>query len=347
MVAPITPQNVQSPQSVTRKRRLAEAMMQQGTDTSPVGHPLGALARALQGGMAGYMSHKADTAEKEGLAGVMAKMQSGDNAGAMMDPWATDGTSRLAQIQYEQSQPKPPIEVGGRLIDPETYQPVYEPPAEPEKPQIVPKGANVYQNGEWITPPAAMGGQQAIDDPLKISKNFETSPGMERIAQIAPTIKSMHASLNDPSAMADLDFVYGLAKILDPTSVVRESEAGMVIDAQGIAPTMLGQLNKLMSGEQAMLPEIRQKLFGVAMRRAQELALQAEQERSHFSGVAQANQYDPELYLQQVPGLPDMPQAPQAQSQGAPQPTMPPPPPGVNPLEWQHMTPEERALWNQ
>jgi hypothetical protein len=108
MVAPITPQNVQSPQSVTRKRRLAEAMMQQGTDTSPVGHPLGALARAMQGGMAGYMSHKADTAEKEGLASVMAKMQSGDNAGVMTDPWATDGMSRLAQVEYERSLPQAP-----------------------------------------------------------------------------------------------------------------------------------------------------------------------------------------------------------------------------------------------
>jgi hypothetical protein len=131
---PITPHNVPSPQSVTRKRRLAEAMMQQGTDTSPVGHPLGALARAMQGGMAGYMSHKADTAEKEGLASVMAKMQGGDNEGVLMDQWATPGMSRLAEFHMQQSQPKPPIEVGGRLIDPETYQPVYEPPPEPPKP---------------------------------------------------------------------------------------------------------------------------------------------------------------------------------------------------------------------
>ena len=168
------------------------------------------------------------------------------------------------------------------------------------------KGSSIYDPNTktWIAPPAGAGGaSQAIDDPLKISKNFEGSPGMSRIAQIAPTIKSMEKSLSDPSAMADLDFVYGLAKILDPTSVVRESEGKMVIDAQGIGPQMLGQLNKFMSGEQAMLPEIRQKLFGVAVRRAKELEQQAITEREHFSGVATENQFNPETYLQQVPRI--------------------------------------------
>jgi hypothetical protein len=112
MVAPITPQNVQSPQSVTRKRRLAEALMQQGTDTSPVGHPLGALARALQGGMAGYMSHKADTAEREGmegyksrLAGVLAGNKTPDIATSLdlaSDPWASEGTSSLLGVMMKQ-----------------------------------------------------------------------------------------------------------------------------------------------------------------------------------------------------------------------------------------------------
>ena len=187
--------------------------------------------------------------------------------------------------------------------------------------QTVGKGSAIYDPAtkQWITPPAgAVGAGQAIDDPLKISKNFETSPGMSRIAEIAPTIQSMHKSLTDPSAMADLDFVYGLAKILDPTSVVRESEAGMVIDSQGIGPALLGQLNKLMSGEQAMLPEIRQKLFAVAYRRARELEQQAQKERGHFSGVAKANQFEPDTYLQQIPAMPEF--ADPTQAQPIPQP---------------------------
>jgi hypothetical protein len=114
MVAPITPQNVQSPQSVTRKRRLAEAMMQQGTDTSPVGHPLGALARAMQGGMAGYMSHKADTAEKEGQADFSSKLQQAmanqegaDWSGLAGHAYAPEGLQGVLYSKMFPEAPKP------------------------------------------------------------------------------------------------------------------------------------------------------------------------------------------------------------------------------------------------
>jgi hypothetical protein len=149
MVAPITPQNVQSPQSVTRKRRLADAMMQQGTDTSPVGHPLGALARAMQGGMAGYMSHKADTAESEGRVGAMSRlteamanknMGTADYMNIASDPWMPEGASPLVGAMFKShldaQAPKDPIKLGAGdiLLDPNTYQPKYTAPEAPVKP---------------------------------------------------------------------------------------------------------------------------------------------------------------------------------------------------------------------
>jgi hypothetical protein len=116
---PITPQNVSSPQAVTRKRRLAEVMMQQGSNTSPVGHPLEAFSRAFQGGMAGYMASKADKEETAGRAGyssrlaqALASKDSPDLAASMElanDPWASEPGSRLLstmmQQQLEKQQP--------------------------------------------------------------------------------------------------------------------------------------------------------------------------------------------------------------------------------------------------
>jgi hypothetical protein len=116
---PITPQNVLSPQSVTRKRRLADVLMQQGTATSPVGHPLEALSRAFQGGMAGYMASKADKEETAGRAGyrsrlaqALANKESPDLVSSMElanDPWASEPGSRLLstmmQQQLEKQQP--------------------------------------------------------------------------------------------------------------------------------------------------------------------------------------------------------------------------------------------------
>jgi hypothetical protein len=210
------------------------------------------------------------------------------------------------------------------------------------------------QTGKLPEGMAAPGGAAgaAIDDPLKISKDYQSQDGFERTKMVAPTIASMYRSLNDPSAMADLDFVYGLAKILDPTSVVRESEAGMVIDSQGIGPALLGQLNKIATGQQAMLPDIRKKLFEVAYRRAQELQGQAKGEREFFSNMAVENDINPDTYLQQVPGLPKwqdqsmkMPQGGSPAPAPIPNPPAIPAPPGVDPRDWEMLSDEERALW--
>lgn len=305
--------------------------------------PLTAGAKVLGMGLAGYGAGKATKAKEAGTAAYKSKLAdalagSPDNTalmGLMADPYADDNSQRMlmeiwqrnnptederlarqkAQLEIEDMQKLDPVKrntavVNGRVIDTDTGEEIYQSPTPESKPQIVPKGAQVYDNGEFITPPAPspeQGQQQVIEDPMKIGKDYQTQPGFERLKQVAPTINSMIASLDDPSAMADLDFVYGLAKILDPTSVVRESEAGMVIDSQGIGPSLLGQLNKILSGDQAMLPEVRQKLVGVALRRAQELQAQAQQEREFYANMAKENGFNPDTYLQQVPVLPDMP----------------------------------------
>lgn len=183
-----------------------------------------------------------------------------------------------------------------------------EKPPEPNI-QFVTPGSSMYVDGQYkeTVPKLPEEQKPPIDDPMRISKDYQSQPGFQRLKEVAPTIQSMVKSLDDPSAMADLDFVYGLAKILDPTSVVRESEAGMVIDSQGIAPSLLGQLNKIMTGQQAMLPETRKTLVGVAMRRAKEFEAQAQQERGFYGNMAKESGYNPDTYLQPVPIIPGIP----------------------------------------
>lgn len=283
--------------------------------------PLSAVAKVAGMGLAGYGTTKAIKAKEQGTADYRAKLaqvlsgETPDNQalmGMMADPYADENSQRMLMGMWERNNPTEAERLdleGKRLSNKAAQMEIDQANQPPEsKPQIVPKGAQVYDNGQWITPPQGpQAQQQAIDDPMKISKDYQNQPGFDRLKQITPTINSMMASLDDPSAMADLDFVYGLAKILDPTSVVRESEAGMVIDSQGIAPSLLGQLNKIISGNQAMLPEVRKNLVGVALRRAQQLQQQAEEERKFYGNMAEQNGYDPNTYLQPVPGLPDLP----------------------------------------
>jgi hypothetical protein len=53
-----------APDEVARRKKFAESLLAQGMDSSPVHHPLAAVARALQGAMGGYMQYSADEEAK-------------------------------------------------------------------------------------------------------------------------------------------------------------------------------------------------------------------------------------------------------------------------------------------
>jgi hypothetical protein len=57
-----------SAEQLAAKRRIAEQLLQSGMDASPVGHPLQAMARALQGGLGGYEFYRAGEEDKQGAA---------------------------------------------------------------------------------------------------------------------------------------------------------------------------------------------------------------------------------------------------------------------------------------
>jgi flagellar protein FlgJ len=71
---PIPAQRPATPESVSRRRRMAEGLMAQGMDTAPIGHWTQGLARMLQAGVGGYDAKKADQAEAEGRTAAQQKM---------------------------------------------------------------------------------------------------------------------------------------------------------------------------------------------------------------------------------------------------------------------------------
>lgn len=64
MAQPAPFSNVESEEDIAQRRKLAMALMGQASDTSPVGHWTGALARAVQGGMSQWGQQEAKGAEK-------------------------------------------------------------------------------------------------------------------------------------------------------------------------------------------------------------------------------------------------------------------------------------------
>lgn len=79
------------------------------------------------------------------------------------------------------------------------------------------------------------------------------------------------------SSEGDLALIYGLAKILDPGSVVRESEFATVAAAQGKLQQLLNTPQKFFEGDR-LTPANRQQLLSMAQALAQEKLLTAQKE---------------------------------------------------------------------
>ena len=68
--------NEMTPEAVALQRKIALGLLGQGSDISPVGHPLAALARAIQGGVGGYQRDTANEAELRSKRAENASLQS-------------------------------------------------------------------------------------------------------------------------------------------------------------------------------------------------------------------------------------------------------------------------------
>lgn len=152
-------------------------------------------------------------------------------------------------------------------------------------------------------------------DRLALYKDYENAPETQSYNTLATTLGSLSTAINDNSKVSDLDFIYGVAKALDPTSVVRESEGQMVVDSQGLAPSVLGRLNSIIGGG-SLTAQKRRELYALVQRRAGEYRKQAEARRNYTLKIG--NGIIGEEDLRPLPPLIDLPPIP-----GAPQATAP------------------------
>lgn len=141
-------------------------------------------------------------------------------------------------------------------------------------------------------------------DRLALYKNYEDAPETQAYNTLAVTLGDLAGAINLDSKVSDLAFVYGVAKALDPASVVRESEGQMIVDSQGVAPSLLGQINSIVGGG-ALTPEKRRELFDLVRRRAGEYRKQAEARRNQTLKIGRGIITEDDL--RQLPPLMDVP----------------------------------------
>lgn len=98
----------------------------------------------------------------------------------------------------------------------------------------------------------AAGGGLDVDTRQKINKDI--TPLVKETESIYSAAKSLESLEKNASPASQLAAVFKFMKSLDPTSAVRETEQGMVYDAQGAAAGLAGRLNKLL-GEGGLTKE--------------------------------------------------------------------------------------------
>ena len=302
----------------------ANAMETMGGVYTP--SPLTAIAKVAGMGLAGYNAGKSERALEEGSQAFRTKMAQALTggvpsnetlAGLMADPYS-DGASEAIMKLWDRANPDP-NNVKHNMVALE-----YPNGTKFSVDLNDPKGQQIYNDYIEKMQTGGAGGSAAggIKNPFDITKEVTGSKQFQSAEVATSTLNSMFNSLADPSAISDMDFIVGVAKILDPTSVVRTQEGDQVKATQALTSATQGRINQLLNGEAELDAKTRLDLYRLAERRTQELQVQGQQQQDFYGNVATQNGYDPETYVPDLPAMPRQdwnanPDAPQNMPQRA------------------------------
>lgn len=179
----------------------------------------------------------------------------------MLGPEGMQAATQLAQFERSLTPERKTVTAkpGEQIVDPTTGQVIYQAPFEPKEPKIDTEKLDLgnkivvvdkAQPGKILaTYPKARdtAPKDVTQTELNVGKQFETV--VQPYVGINQAYKKVEAAANDPSAAGDLSLIFGFMKILDPASVVRETEFANAQNAAGVPDQIRNQYNKIVSGE--------------------------------------------------------------------------------------------------
>lgn len=130
------------------------------------------------------------------------------------------------------------------------------------------------------------------DDITGLRKEVQGLPSYKNMAQAAPIYRSMFEAAGRDTKAADLNMVYGLGKIMDPGSVVREGEIVLANDTQGLGDRLNGMIRSI-QGEGRLRPEARMAIMQEAHGRMGSYKQMFDQDAQQFRGIVERNRMNP------------------------------------------------------
>lgn len=137
-----------------------------------------------------------------------------------------------------------------------------------------------------------------------LRKEIQALPSYKNVTQALPIYRSMVKTAPNKTRASDLNLVYGLGKIMDPTSVVREGEMIMVKDTASIPDWLMGEINRV-NGGNALQEDTRNAILAEAQTRMasylEAWGLDAEQ----YKGIASRNRLKEEDVIPDIGEMPE------------------------------------------
>lgn len=125
-----------------------------------------------------------------------------------------------------------------------------------------------------------------------LRKEFEGLPEVKAYKQAYPSYSGILDASKRSTPMADINMVYGLAKLYDPNSVVREGEYATVANSPTIPERIKGWAQYLQGGGK-LTPEVKSQIVAEAKSRISTYQAEHDKARSSYEGIAKQYGYDP------------------------------------------------------
>ena len=165
-------------------------------------------------------------------------------------------------------------------IDPTTGKPTINPLALQAKSLVSRAGAaNVSVNT----------GQRGFDNTLKLRSDFRSEPIYKGFQEVKGAFDQVREAAKLASPAGDLAAATKVMKILDPGSVVRESELGLALSASGLGDRISNYANMIVTG-QKLTPAQRKDFVNLSEQLYNASANQYNAKRGEYVGIAERNQ---------------------------------------------------------
>jgi hypothetical protein len=176
---------------------------------------------------------------------------------------------------------------------------------DPARREVSPATTRVPTQGDPAIPPAPPGvdpkqwreerGKRVIAESMpaseeatqRLRREVQDLPSYKNLAQAAPVYRTMLEAAGRDNRAADVNLIYGMAKIMDPGSVVRESEMSIAQAVATMPQNLQAQIKSQLSATGRLDPEVRAAIMQEARSRIISYQGMFNQDAQMYRGIAQ------------------------------------------------------------